>query len=252
MNTGELVSRLEHVTPVNMELASHREQLKLALCGMNSQPRTVGISGWKFLHWLPARQPVWKTVLIASSAWLLVIAAVIYAILPPVSGSGMSIAMAADLALNSPQIKAILPADGTATVTATDIGNHIVAIVIQKQGVLINAQVDAAGALRILKITRYMMLAPPLEGYVVTPEYRQKILTLAGADARIKTLLDGGAAVRRIQPAVYNVVTNDLDTGTVTNVTEHLTLLVLTAGTGQPEFLVNPDTGLVISLSDSN
>ena len=54
----------------------------------------------------------------------------------------MNIAMATDLALNNTQIKAILPADGTTTVTINDIGNRKIEIFIQKHDVYINAEID--------------------------------------------------------------------------------------------------------------
>jgi hypothetical protein len=245
MNTEDLAFRLGHTALPEIELPMHRQQLKQALSGMDIQPRT-------FLNWLPVRQPVWKTALITSSAWMLVIAALAYAILAPVSGAGISTAMAADIALNSPQIKSLIPAGAAATVTATDIGNHKIAIYIQYHGILINAEVDANRNLHILTITHVTYLPTQQSTYLITPDYRAQVLTMAGADLRIKALFDGGASVRRIDSVNCNVATNNIDTGTITSADEMFALLVLTSANNQPAFLINLETGEIISMSDSN
>ena len=255
MNTEELVTRLEHINVPRMEFASHRQQLKQYLAETNRLPQQpVNITELlrsKMRHLtgsLIAHQPVWKILFISSAAWIAIAVIIAFVFFAPVSNKGINAAMAADLALNNPQIKAMLPADGATTVTATDIGNHKIAIFIQRHSVYINAEVDAKGVLQIKKITHITPLFPQQGDSGLTAEENEQALSLAKADARVQALLDGGASISRVEVLYCNVVTNNIDIGKITNVKERLVFVQLWSEQGEKGFLVNLETGVIIGM----
>ena len=252
MNTEELVNRLENVNLPGMELPYHRQQLKRTLLESHRLlpkplPSKVRFHLLKPFDGLASRQPVWKTLVISSLTWIVVVFILAFVFFAPISNKGMNIAMATDLALNNAQIKAILPADGTTTVTINDIGNRKIEIFIQKHNVYINAEINTSGNLKIKKITYYSFLPPQQGRNSLTVEENEKAVKLATADIRVRSLQNAGFTIQQIEAVYCNVVTNNIDTAKVTNVKQMFAFLILESGNEQQGFLINLETGLVLS-----
>ena len=252
MNTEELVNGLENVNLPGMELAYHRQQLKRTLLESHRLlpkplPNKVRFHLLKPFIGLASRQPVWKTLVISSLTWIVVVFILAFVFFAPISNNGMTIAMATDLALNNAQIKAILPADGTTTVMINDIGNRNIEIFIQKHDVYINAEINSSGNLKIKKITYYSFLPPQQGRNSLTVEENEKAVKLATVDIRVRSLQNAGFTIQQIEAVYCNVVTNNIDTAKVTNVKQMFAFLILESGNEQQGFLINLETGLVLS-----
>ena len=117
MKEEELIKKLENAKVPDIKLESHQRRLKMALLDagyLNRQPRVtiLGLAKSKIkggidiiMRGLVSRQPVWKTALASVLAIALVIGLTIA--LPSLSGQS-SEALAAEIAEDSPQIRAAL------------------------------------------------------------------------------------------------------------------------------------------------
>jgi len=136
---------------------------------------------------LVLRQPIWKFVTVTGLAIVLITALVIT--LPSLNGQSVY-AQAADIAQNSPEVRAALGGGEVQEVKVIKVVDGKGTVVCKGELGTITAEVDLDK-----KVVTEVVPMPELSG---TDE--QRAVEIARADSRVKELLDKGANIGRVSP----------------------------------------------------
>jgi len=197
MKEEELIKKLENIELPDIKLQSHQRRLRIALldAGYLKSHRwgTVlelvksKVKGIKEVMTtsLVLRQPVWRTILVGVLAIALITGLVIT--LPSLTGQSVQ-ALAADIAQNSPQVRAALGGGEVQVVKVIKVVDDKGTVICKGELGIITAEVD----LKREVVTEVITL-PEL-----TTADEQKVIDIARADSRIKELLDKGASIGNV------------------------------------------------------
>lgn len=201
MREEELIKKLESVELPDIELQSHRRRLRMALldAGYLQRQREVAIlelakSRVKggidtMIRGLVSRQPVWKTAVIGVLAVALIAGLAIA--LPSLTGQSPE-ALAADIAQNSPQVRAALGGGEVQEVKVKVVGDKGTVIFVTEMGLVVTAEVD----LKSKKVITVTVTGRPK----LTEADEQKASDIAKADPRVQELLNKGASITKVSP----------------------------------------------------
>ena len=157
--------------------------------------------GTNMIRELVSRQPVWKTA-VASVLALALIAGLAIAI-PSLTGQSPE-ALAADIAQNSPQVKAALGDGEVKAVKVIKIVDDKGTVMCKGEfGIIITAEVD----LETKEVTEVVPM-PEL-----TEAEKEEAIQIAKADPRVRELLDQGASIGKVSPMYFFGVRVNEETG---------------------------------------
>jgi hypothetical protein len=224
MKEEELIKRLENVELPEIEMQSHRRRLRMALhlnAGYLKRQRGVTIlelakskvKGVKdtMIRGLVSRQPVWKTAIVGMLAVALVLG---LSLTIPSFSTESAYAQAAEIAQNSPELRAAL-GDGEVQVV------KVIKVVDGKGTVIAKGETGVLTAEVDLKTKEVTVTIPEL-----TPEQavarKQEAIDIAKSDPRVKELLDMGATIGKVLPMYSFGSRMNAETGEVEDFSETL------------------------------
>jgi len=197
MKEEELIKRLENVKLPEIEVQSHRRRLRMALLDTGYLKRQQGISIFELAksklegvkavmsRSLVLRQPAWRFVTVTALAVALVTALVVT--LPSLTGQSVQ-ALAADIAQNSPEVRAALGGGEVQVVKVIKVVDGNGTVIAEGKLGRIVAEVD----LKKKMVTEVVTLSE------FTTADKQKAIDIARADSRVKELLDKGASIGNV------------------------------------------------------
>jgi len=200
MREEELIKKLERVELPQIELQSHRRRLRMALlnAGYLQRQRQVAILDLAkskviggidtMIRGLVSRQPVWKTAVIGILALALITGLAIT--LPRLTGQSAE-ALAADIAENSPQVRAALNGEPIVEVKIIGADGDEVRVLCQgEEGRLALANVNLA----VKKVTYVQKIKFP----EFSDEEKARAIEIAKADPKVQELLDKGGTIDKV------------------------------------------------------
>jgi hypothetical protein len=147
-----------------------------------------------------SRQPVWK-IAMAGVLTLVLIAALSIAI-PSLTGQSDQ-ALAAEIARNSPQVQAALVGGEVQVMKVIKVVDDKGTVVCRGELGVVTAEVD----LKIKEVIEVVHM------FALTEAEKEKAVSIANADPRVKELLDKGAGIVRVSPAYFFVARMNPETG---------------------------------------
>lgn len=204
MKEEELIKKLESVKLPSIETQSHRRRLKMALLNadyLQRRPRvtTLGLAksrvkgGIEMIRGLVSRQPVWKTA-VAGMLAVALIAGLVIAL--PLLTKQSPVALAAEIAKNSPEIQAALGSEEIKAVRVLEIGDQKGTVLVRTEMVLVAAKVDLETK-EVIEVYDVLYDVPVPE---LTAADEQKAINIAKADPELQELFKQGATISKIQP----------------------------------------------------
>ena len=200
MREEELIKKLERVELPQIELQSHRRRLRMALLNTDylQRRRQVAILGLAkskviggidtMIRGLVSRQPLWKTALASGLAMALIIGLIMT--LPGLTGQSPE-ALAADIAENSPQVRAALNGEPIVEVKIIGADGDEVRVLCQgEEGRLALANVNLA----VKKVTYVQKIKFP----EFSDEEKARAIEIAKADPKVQELLDKGGTIDKV------------------------------------------------------
>jgi len=189
MEEEELIKKLESIKLPQIEIESHRRRLRTALLNSEyfKEQQRVGVftqakSKMKGLFsWRPVRKPA----LVSALALALIISSVLF--VPSLFGPSPEV-LAADIAQNSPQVRAALGSGEVQAVEVIKVVDDKGTVVCKGELGIIIAEVDLKN-----KVVTEVVTIPQL-----TTADKQKAIDIAKADSRVKELLDKGASIGNV------------------------------------------------------
>ena len=228
MKEEELIKKLENVELPDIELQSHRRRLRMALLDAGYLKRQRGVAILELakskvkgeidtmIRGLVSRQPVWKTAVVSILALALVVG--LSLTIPSLSTESVY-AQAADIAQNSPQVRAALGDGEVQVVKVIKVVDNKGTVICQGELGVITTEVD----LETKEVTVVSM--PEL-----TEAGEEEAVDIAKADPRVQELLDKGASIGKVSP-MYSFGTRvNPETGEIEEFSEELARVEITLG----------------------
>ena len=198
MKEEELIKKLENAKLPRIELQSHQRRLRMALlaAGYLQRQRRVAIwslakskmkGGTNMIRELVSRQPVWKTA-VASVLALALIAGLAIAI-PSLTGQSPE-ALAADIAQNSPQVKAALNGEPVEVKLIGEDGDNVRVLCQGEEARYAMANVN----LEVKEVTFVSKIKFP----EFSDEEKARAIEIAQADPKVQELLDKGGTIDKV------------------------------------------------------
>ena len=229
MKEEELIKKLENVKLPRIELQSHQRGLRMALLAagyLKRQRRATILDLAKskmkrgidiMIRGLVSRQPVWKPVLASALAIALIIGLTVG--LSSLNGQS-SEALAAEIAENSPQVKAALGDEEVQVVKVIMIVDDKGTVICQGELGIITAEVDLK-----TKVVTEVVPMPEL-----TEEEKEEAINIARADPKVQELLDKGASIGKVSPMFFFGARVNEETGEIEEFEETLVRVEITLG----------------------
>jgi len=198
MKEEELIKKLESVELPEIELQSHRRRLRTALLNASYSQRQREVAILELakskvkggidimIRGLVSRQPVWKTAVVSILALALVLG---LSLTVPSLSTDSAYAQAAEIAQNSPQVRAAL-GDGDVQVV------KVIKVVDDKGTVICQGEIGVVTAEVDLKTKEVTVVSMP----ELTEADEAEAINIAKADPRVKDLLDQGATISMVSP----------------------------------------------------
>ena len=250
MKEEELIKKLEEVELPEIELASHRRRLRMALLDAGYPKKRPEVSimelakaklkGGKDIvtRGLVSRRPVWKTALASAFAALLIAALALA--LPSLTGQPAE-ALAADIARSSPEVIAALGGDEVGTVKVVNIEGDMATVIVEgEMGGIVTALVDLH--------TRAVTEA--VGGPQLTDEEKENALNIVTADPRVQELLDKGAIIDMVLPLYVHLGVINQETGEIEEIEETWAQVWIELGNQHWGAQVDLIRGKVVTLTD--
>jgi hypothetical protein len=248
MNREELITRLEALRLPDVILEDHRRELRASLLAEYSRASSrKGPFGW-----LRSRPLLWRTGIVTSAAWLLVLIALVATNVIPMLAPYPGTEQAVNAVLAHPLVKAALGGDSVASVTVTPLDAREAEVVIAGgAGTTIIARAESRGGrVRILEITYIILFGSIFEPEVViSGQEAERIEAIATTNRDFRKLVDRNVRIERIVSLEALVSTRELDTGAVTETRGRWAMVELTRDTQRWFFLVDPSGSRVINES---
>ena len=165
------------------------EQLGVTIWGLAKSKVKGGIN---MIRELVSRQPVWKTALVSVLAIVLITGLAIT--VPALTGQS-SEALAAEIAQNSPQVKAALGDGEVKVIKVIKIVDDEGIVICEGELGIILTEVD----LKTKEVTKVEVV--PMPEFTAADE--QEAINIAKADPRVQELLDKGASIGKVSPAYF-------------------------------------------------
>jgi len=228
MKEEELIKKLESVELPEIELQSHRRRLRTALLNASYSQRQREVAILELakskvkggidimIRGLVSRQPVWKTAVVSILALALVLG---LSLTVPSLSTDSAYAQAAEIAQNSPQVRAAL-GDGDVQVV------KVIKVVDDKGTVICRGEIGVVTAEVDLKTKEVTVVSMP----ELTEADEAEAINIAKADPRVKDLLDQGATISMVSP-MYSFGTRvNPETGEIEEFSEELVRVETTLG----------------------
>lgn len=205
MKEEELIKKLESVKLPSIELQSHRRRLRMALLNADYLQRRPGVTILDLakskvkggidtmIRGLVSRQPVWKTA-VAGVLAIALIAGLVIAL--PLLTKQSPVALAAEIAKNSPEVQAALGSEEIKAVRVLEIVDQKGTVLVQAEMVLVAAKVDLETK-EVIEVYDVLYDVPVPE---LTAADEQKAINIAKADPELQELFKQGATISKIQP----------------------------------------------------
>jgi len=247
MKEEELIKKLENIDLPEIEVQSHQRRLRMALLrsqrfeehpGRFSTVKSKIEGGMDMLKGLISWRPVWKPVLVSALGVALVIGCALFA--PPIFGPSPE-ALAADIAQNSPEVKAALGADEVETLKVVNIKDDMATVIVEgKMGGIVTALVDLH-----TKIVTKAVGGPQL-----TDEEKENALNIVKADPRVRELFDKGATIDMVLPIYVYVSKINKETGEIEEISETWAQVWIKLGDKEWGAQVDLIRGKVVTLTE--
>jgi len=207
MKEEELIKKLESVKLPQIELESHRRRLRTALLnfeyfkeqqkvGAFTQAKSKMKGGIDMLRRLISWRPVWKPALVSALAIALIVGSALF--VPSLVGPSPEV-LAAEIAQNSPEVKLLL-GDNKITIMGLGVENgEAMVICVAATRPPVAAKVD----LKAKKVTDVVEVSVPK----LSKAGREEAINIAKADPKVKELLDKGATISEVYPAILSSIT---------------------------------------------
>jgi len=229
MREEDLIKKLENVELPEIEVQSHRRQLRMALLDAGYLRGQRGVTILEvakskvkggidiIMRGLLSRQPVWKSLVVGVGAIALIIGLTIA--LPSLTGQSAE-ALAAEIAENSPQVQAALGDGEVEVVKVIEVVDEKGRVICRGVTGLVTAEVD----LKTKQVTEVVRM-PEL-----TAADEQEAIDIAKADPRVQELLNKGASIGKVSP-MYSFGTRvNPETGEIEEFSEELVRVEITLG----------------------
>jgi len=254
MKEEELIKKLENVELPTIEMQSHRRRLRMALldAGYLKRQREVTIlelakSKVKggidtMIRGLVSRQPVWKTAVVSMLALVLVVG--LSLTIPSLSAESVY-AQAAEIAKNSPQVRAALGDGEVQVVKVIKLVDDKGTVICEgTMGRLVTAEVD----LKTKEVTGVKVAIEIVDMPELTEADEAEAINIAKADPRVKELLDQGASIGKVLPMYSFGMRTDTETGELVELSGMLVRVVIELGEKSWIVHVDLDEGKVVRL----
>ena len=198
MKEEELIKKLENIELPEIELQSHRRRLRMALLSAGYLQRRPGVAmldlakskvkgGIDMIRGLVSRQPVWKTAVIGVLALALITGLAIA--IPSLTGQSAE-ALAAEIAQNSPQVRAALNGELVEVKLVGGDGDDVIVLCKGGEGMyaIANVNLEAEEVLFVSKIK-----FPEF-----SDEEKARAIEIAKADPEVQELLDKGGTIDKV------------------------------------------------------
>ena len=194
---------------------------------------------------LVSRQPVWKTALGSALAIALIIGLTVG--LPSLNGQS-SEALAAEIAENSPQVKAALGDEEIEVVRVIKIVDDEGTVICEgTTGRFVTAKVD----LEAEEVTEVKVAMEIVEMPELSDADEQEAISIAKADPEVQELLDQGATIGEVFPIyAFGTMTN-LETGETEECSETMTLVRIELGERSWAARIDLTEGKVVRLIET-
>ena len=246
MREEELIKKLENIDLPEIELQSHRRRLKTALLQsqcFEERPGKAAVleskvqGGINMLKGLISWRPVWKPALVSALALALIIGFALFVPSPFVPSPEV---LAANIAQNSPEVRAALGGDEVETLKVVSIKDDMATVIVEgKMGGIVTALVDLH-----TKIVTEAVGGPKL-----TDEEKEKALSIVKADPRVRELLDRGAVIAMILPMYVHASGTNQETGEIEEISETWAQVWINLGNKQWGAQVDLIRGKVVTLT---
>ncbi|OGO37894.1 MAG: hypothetical protein A2147_06435 [Chloroflexi bacterium RBG_16_57_8] len=254
MNTEELTARLENVALPGVVLEDHRRELRASLLEEYARIQVKrGTGGW--LAWLQSRPLLWRTALITSAVWALIVVSLVVSNLFPTYQPYSGTAQTVNAVMSHPLVRAALAGDEAAEVTVASLGDGIAEVVIEGgAGTMIIVRVNTRNnPVTIMDITYVILFGSgsmygPAES--LTGDDRDKVLAIAGTDRTFRELMDKGATVSETSAMQTVLSTRHLDTGEATESREQWATVHVDLEGKRWFFLVDPQRSRVMNTGE--
>jgi hypothetical protein len=247
MTAIDVINKLENVILPDVDYGNHRQELRNVL--LTEYARIQNKTSIKHPNWIQDRTYVWKTVIVTSAAWILVVLAVVFSVLTPIWHSESAAARAINTVMNSTEIKTALAGDNTTGINITEKGKQQMEVVIESYGgKIISALVDTSNNIpNITEITIITLIGSPFdEKTQVSPDERNMILNLANKNHAFRELIEKGSIVDEIRVENSIVTVKNTDTGEIDETRNRTAILQLSFLNKTSSVFINLENGRVI------
>jgi len=200
MKEEELIKTLESVELPEIELQSHQRRLRMALLNSGYSRRQWGVPILELaksklkgvrdtmIRELVSRQPVWKTALASALAVVLIMGLAIT--LPGLTGQSPE-ALAADIAQNSPEVRALVGGEPVALNTTVTDGTAYV-LCLGRSGESAISIVD------VVNKTELQVVEVKSELPQLSDEQKAKAIDIVKANSKAQELLSSGGTIAKV------------------------------------------------------
>lgn len=251
MKREDFITRLETLNVPDVYLDDHRRELRASL--LVEYARVNPTNQPTVRH--RSRSLRWRTVLITSAAWLLIVIILVTTNVLPISWSYLETQNAINAVLAYPIIKDTLATDGITSVSVTPLRDDEVEVVIASGGeTTIVAHLETRrDQVKIIDITYIILFGSIFEPEeTITGQEADKILTIASNQKAFRKLLDKGVKVERIVSIEALVSKRWLSTGEESETRSKWAIVELAQDNQRWTFLVDPSSSTVINRSPSS
>jgi predicted nucleic acid-binding Zn finger protein len=206
MKEEELIKKLESINFPKIEDESHRRRLRMALLQsqyFQEQPGRFAAlksklrEGIDTMKGLISWRPRWKPALVGTLAIALIIGCAL--IIPPHFGQSPEV-LAAEIVKNSPEVKAVLDEGEIRIMDLFVVGDNREAVVLC--GTATRPPAVAKVDLKGKKVTAVVGVSVPK----LSETEREEAISIANADPKVKELLDKGATISEVYPAILSSI----------------------------------------------
>ncbi|MDY7018922.1 MAG: anti-sigma factor [Chloroflexota bacterium] len=183
-------------------------------------------------------RPVWKPALVSALALALIIGFALF--VPSPFGPSPEV-LAADIAQNSPEVRAALGGDEVETLKVVNIKHDIATVIVEgKMGGIVTAFIN----LHTKAVTK------AVGGPQLTDEEKENALSIVKADPRVRELLDKGAIIDMILPMYVHASGINQETGEIEEISETWAQVWINLGDKQWGAQVDLIRGKVVTLTE--
>ncbi len=218
MKEEDLTSKLENLKLPEVELPSHKSQLKMALLKERHSASVAELvrtkikgGGYIMRGILISKQPVWRTALVSVLATVLVAG---LSTIPSLARQS-NVSLAEEIVKNSSEVMEALNGEEISDLNVVHIKDNMATVLVAGASPFSEVMVDVD--LLAKRVIQIFIL--PLETYSIKDE-QERILRILEADPRTKTLLEKGAVIDTHGMIIVSVFSSEIVEGTGLKISE--------------------------------